>query len=240
MRPRASIAALAAGAAFALLPRRARRPRRASSPPASRAGRGRSRSCSARRPGRPAPRARRRCAGTLPGAPAPAASRAHRAPGGAPGAVGRRQVVRDAAGTVLGTLLGVLLEGPAIFVVQRDDGGIYYYYGSGTLFPLFNPQFTTADCSGTAYIKPSASPAVQQGGDPRERGRAQPVRVSPDGHGVRPGACVEAHEHGAGRRRHPALRAERHAGRASRTACRTRAISSRSRACRRRPTGSGR
>lgn len=88
------------------------------------------------------------------------------APGatGGAGPVGRRQVVRDAAGTALGTLLGVLLEGPAIFMVQREDGGVYYYYGSGQLLPLTSPQFTAADCSGTAYLKPSASPPFDKAG----------------------------------------------------------------------------
>lgn len=85
------------------------------------------------------------------------------ATGGA-GPVGRRQVVRDAAGTVLGTLLSVLLEGPAIFIVQREDGGVFYYYGSGQLLPLTSPQFTTADCSGTVYLKPSSSPPFDVAG----------------------------------------------------------------------------
>ena len=47
--------------------------------------------------------------------------------------------------------------------MQRDDGGVYYYYGSGTLFPLLGPQFTTSDCSGTAYVKPSRPPFNKAG-----------------------------------------------------------------------------
>ncbi len=164
MRPRASIAALAAGAALALLPA-------ASAPAAS----GVVTACVKSRTGaftillgakarKACPKGSKKVRWNAPGRTGARGLAGAPGAGGAPGVVGRRQVVRDATGTVLGTLLGVFIEGPAIFVVQRDDGGIYFYYGSGTLFPLFNPQFTTADCAGTAYIRPSSSPPFNKAG----------------------------------------------------------------------------
>lgn len=85
---------------------------------------------------------------------------------GAPGAAGPAGgvlAVRDAAGTVLGRFAGVLLQGVPLFVVQRDDGGIFFYYGSGTLVPMLTPQYTNITCTGTTYMKPSSFPFDKDG-----------------------------------------------------------------------------
>ncbi len=70
-------------------------------------------------------------------------------PKGEQGPAGPELTVRDAAGTVVGSL--VLQEGGSSISVRRD-GGIYVYQPSGLLIPVGNPQYLTNTCTGTAFV----------------------------------------------------------------------------------------
>ena len=60
--------------------------------------------------------------------------------------------LHDAGGAVVGQFLAVFSEGGLRFMVLRD-GGVWEYLGSGALNPFTGPpDFTTADCTGTAYL----------------------------------------------------------------------------------------
>lgn len=82
---------------------------------------------------------------------------------GAPGApglqgpAGPQLQVKDKNGAVVGTYLSVLPFELGLLSVERD-GGWYTYFPSGQLFAPASPNWTTNDCSGTAYL-PSSGPA---------------------------------------------------------------------------------
>src|SRR3954447_14571367 len=60
--------------------------------------------------------------------------------------------LHDATGAVVGQLLTVFSEGGLRYLVLRD-GGVWEYLGSGELNSYTGgPDFTTADCTGTAYL----------------------------------------------------------------------------------------
>ena len=80
------------------------------------------------------------------GARGPAGAVASGATGGATGLT-----LKDAAGTVLGTVVGGTGAPLTMFVVLRD-GGLFYYNDDGTLRVSDSVIFLTPDCTGTAYF----------------------------------------------------------------------------------------
>jgi hypothetical protein len=87
-----------------------------------------------------------------------------RGPAGRPGASGTNGTngtngppgpvinLHDASGAVVGQLLTVFSEGGLHYLLLRD-GEVWDYLGSGQLNPYTGgPDFTTADCTGTAYL----------------------------------------------------------------------------------------
>ena len=80
------------------------------------------------------------------GARGPAGAVASGATGGATGLT-----LKDAAGTVLGTVVGGAGAPLTNFVVLRD-GGLFVYYDDGTLRVSDYVIFLTPDCTGTAYL----------------------------------------------------------------------------------------
>jgi hypothetical protein len=64
--------------------------------------------------------------------------------------------VKDATGAVVGQFMGVIPEGVPFYTVLRD-GGLYFYLGSGQVYPIGSPDWKTIDCSGTAYLKGGTS-----------------------------------------------------------------------------------
>lgn len=79
---------------------------------------------------------------------------------GATGPMGPQLNVLAADGTVIGTLMGVLLSEAAVWVVLRD-GGIYYYYNDGSLLSVLSSEtvkYTNNTCTSPAYFKVSGAP----------------------------------------------------------------------------------
>ena len=81
---------------------------------------------------------------------------------GSPGTPGQQGVpgpvinVKDASGAVVGQFMGVIPEGVPFYSVLRD-GGLYFYLGSGQVYPLGSPDWKTNDCTGTAYLRGGSS-----------------------------------------------------------------------------------
>lgn len=77
-------------------------------------------------------------------------------PQGIPGPVGPKLNVKDATGAVVGQFVGALPQGGTVFFVLRD-GGIWWYLGSGQLFPIGSPTWKTSDCTGSAHLRANSS-----------------------------------------------------------------------------------
>lgn len=71
---------------------------------------------------------------------------------GVQGPVGPQLSVKDSGGAVVGQFMGLFPQPFPIYIVLRD-GGFWYYLGSGQLYPFGSPNWKTADCSGTAYMR---------------------------------------------------------------------------------------
>ena len=71
---------------------------------------------------------------------------------GTQGPAGPALNVRDATGAVVGQFMGIIPEGVPFYSVLRD-GGLWFYLGSGQVYPLSSPDWKTSDCSGTAYVR---------------------------------------------------------------------------------------
>jgi hypothetical protein len=71
------------------------------------------------------------------------------------GPAGPQLRVRASNGALVGKFRGVFPSGGAIYVVERA-GGLYIYFGSGSLYPTGSPSFINPDCSGSAYLTSSS------------------------------------------------------------------------------------